>query len=88
MVTKDYKIRFSFSDEDYAKYKEWCESNGLDGYHGAIGGAHHFEILPTSIGEFVSAVATVPLKDEAGNISYDEHGNMRTKRIELVLREP
>ena len=58
------------------------------GYHGAIGGAHHFEIIPTSIGEFVSAVATVPLKDEEGNISYDNKGNMRTKKVELILEEP
>ena len=88
MVTRDYVIKFSFTDKNYAKYKEWCKSNNLDGYHGAIGGSHHFEILPTSIGQFVTAVATVPLKDEAGNISYDETCNMRTKRVELVLEEP
>lgn len=88
MVTRDYVIKFSFTDENYAKYQEWCKSNGLNSYHGAIGGSHSFEILPTSIGQFVTAVATVPLKDEAGNISYDELGNMRTKRVELVLEEP
>ena len=88
MVTRDYVIKFSFTDETYAKYREWCKSNGLNGNHGAIGGAHHFEIIPTSIGEFVSAVATVPLKDEEGNISYDNKGNMRTKKVELILEEP
>lgn len=88
MVTRDYVIKFSFTDENYAKYREWCKSNDLDGYHGAIGGSHHFEIIPTSIGDFISVVAVVPLKDEEGNISYDSKGNMRTKRIKLILEEP
>ena len=88
MVTRDYVIHYRFTDDSYQKYEEWCNMNDLNGYHGAIGGSHSFEILPTSIGQFVTAVATVPLKDEAGNISYDELGNMRTKRVELVLEEP
>lgn len=88
MVTKNYKISFEFDEATYKKYKEWCEDYGLDGYHGAIGGSHHFEILPTSIGEFVTAVAKVPVKDEEGNISYTSEGKMRMKRVELTLMEP
>ena len=88
MVSRNYELTFKFTDETYAKYKAWCEDYGLNGYHGAIGGSHSFVILPTSIGDFVTAKAVVPVKDTEGNISYDEHGHMRTKRIELVLEEP
>lgn len=45
-------------------------------------------MTPTSIGEFVDAVATVPLRDEAGNISYNEKGQRRTKEVRLTLWEP
>lgn len=88
MVSRGYKMKFEFDDELYAKYEAWCKENHLDGYHGAIGGSHHFEVTPTSIGVFVDAVATVPLWDEAGNISYDEKGQMRTKVVRLTLWEP
>ena len=88
MVSRGYKMTFEFDDELYAKYEAWCKENHLDGYHGAIGGSHHFEVTPTSIGEFVDAVATVPLRDEAGNISYDGKGQMRTKIVRLTLWEP
>lgn len=88
MVSRGYKMKFEFNDELYAKYEAWCKENHLDGYHGAIGGSHHFEVTPTSIGEFVDAVAIVPLRDEAGNISYDEKGQMRTKTVRLTLVEP
>ena len=88
MVGRGYKIKFEFTDELYAKYEVWCKENRLNGYHGAIGGSHYFEVTPTSIGEFVDAVAKVPLRDEAGNISYDEKGKMRTKVIRLTLQEP
>ena len=40
------------------------------------------------IAKGVDAVAKVPLRDEAGNISYDEKGKMRTKVIRLTLQEP
>lgn len=88
MVSRGYKMKFEFDDELYAKYEAWCKENHLDGYHGAIGGSHHFEVTPTSIGEFVDAVAIVPLRDEAGNISYDEKGQKRTKVVRLTLWEP
>ena len=88
MVSRGYKMSFEFTDELYAKYETWCKENHLDGYNGAIGGSHHFEVTPTSIGEFVDAVATVPLRDEAGNISYDEKGQKRTKVVRLTLWEP
>lgn len=88
MVSRNCKISYEFNDETYEKYKNWCKENGLDGYHGAIGGSHYFQITPTSIGNFVSAIADVPLKDEAGNISYDKSGKMCLKQVELVLDEP
>lgn len=88
MVSRKYVLHFEFDDETYAKYEAWCKENHLDGYHGAIGGSHYFEVLPTSIGEFVTAVAQVPLRDEAGNISHDEHGKVRMKRVTLDLTEP
>lgn len=87
MVGRNYVMHFKFDDETYAKYEAWCKENRLDGYHGAIGGSHHFEVLPTSIGEVIDAVATVALRDEAGNISYDEKGKMRTKEIRLTLQD-
>ena len=88
MVSRGYKMTFEFTDELYAKYEAWCKENHLDGYHGAIGGSHHFEVTPTSIGEFVDAVATVSLRDEAGNVSYDEKGRRRTKEVRMTLWEP
>lgn len=87
MVTRNYKLHFEFTDETYEKYKNWCKQNHLDGYCGAIGGSHWFEILPTSIGECISAVAERPVLDENGEPSYDKNGNLKTKRVECVLED-
>lgn len=85
MVTRTYKLHFEFTDETYAKYEAWCKEHHLDGYHGAIGGSHAFTIIPTSIGDVIQATAKVPLHDEEGNISYDEHGKARMKTVTLDL---
>ena len=88
MVGRGYKMTFEFDDELYAKYEAWCKENHLDGYHGAIGGSHHFEVTPTSIGEFVDAVAQRPILDENGDLSYDSKGKLKTKEVRLTLWEP
>lgn len=88
MVSRGYKMSFKFTDELYAKYEAWCKENHLDGYHGAIGGSHHFEVTPTSIGEFVDAVAQRPILDENGEPSYDSKGKLKTKEVRLTLWEP
>ena len=88
MVGRGYKMTFEFDDELYAKYKAWCKENHLDGYHGAIGGSHRFEVTPTSIGEFVDAVAQRPILDENGDLSYDSKGKLKTKEVRLTLWEP
>lgn len=88
MVSRNYRMTFQFTDELYEKYKSWCVENGLDGYHGAIGGAHHFEVTPTSIGDFVDAVATVPIRDELGELSYDKNGKRKVKEVRLTLEVP
>lgn len=88
MVSRDYKIMFEFTDELYAKYEAWCKENHLNGYHGVIGGSHHFEITPTNIGNFIDAVAQRPILDENGEPSYNSKGELKTKKIHLTLREP
>lgn len=85
MVSRNYC--FKFDKEEYARYEAWCKENGLDGYHGAIGGATKLEIIPTSIGEIVTAVAEVPVRDEFGEISYDASGMIKRKRIECRIRD-
>lgn len=87
MVSRNYKIIFEFTDETYAGYKAWCEENHLDGYHGAIGGAHYFEITPTSIGDCIQAVASRPVLDENGEPSYDKHGKLKRKEVRLTLQD-
>lgn len=88
MVGRKYKMTFEFDDELYAKYEAWCKENHLDGYHGAIGGSHHFEVTPTSIGEFVDAVGRRVILDEDGEPSYDSDGKIKTKEVRLTLWEP
>lgn len=88
MVTKNYEIKFKFDEKTYAKYLQWCKDNKLDGYHGAIGGSHHFEIAPTSIGNFIEVVAKRAILDEKGEFSYDNKGKLKTEEIRLTLFEP
>lgn len=88
MVGRKYKMTFEFDDELYAKYEAWCKENHLDGYHGAIGGSHHFEVTPTSIGEFVDAVGRRVILDEDGEPSYGPDGKIKTKEVRLTLWEP
>lgn len=88
MVSRDYKMTFEFNDELYTKYETWCKENHLDGYCGGIGGSHYFEVTPTSIGEFVDAVAQRPILDENGDFSYDIKGKLKTKEVRLNLRKP
>ena len=85
MIGRNYV--FNFNDEEYAKYEAWCKENKLDGYHGAIGGATRLEIIPTSIGDIVTAIAEVPIRDELGEVSYDASGKIKRKRIECTIRE-
>ena len=77
---------FSFTDEEYEIYKAWCKENHLDGYHGAIGGATTLEIVPTSLGDIVTAYASVCVKDELDEISYDKNGKPKKRRIECEIR--
>ena len=84
MIGRNYS--FEFTDEEYAKYETWCKENGLDGYHGAIGGATRLEIIPTSLGDIVTAIADVIVHDELGEPSYDAHGKIKRKRIECEIR--
>lgn len=88
MVTRNFNLEFSFTDETYAKYVAWCKENHLDGYHGAIGGSTSFVITPTSIGTFIDAVGTKVIMDENGEPSYDENGKIKTKEVRLTLEEP
>lgn len=81
------KYVFKMSSEEYKKYKQWCIDNKLDGYAGAIGGNTYFEIVPTALGDIVTAVAHVVVKDELGEVSYDKDGKPEKKRIECVLRD-
>jgi len=58
MVGKDWT--FKLSDTQYEKLEKWYykksgDKKGKINYHGAIGGNLIFEIIPTSIGEFVNA---------------------------------
>lgn len=88
MVGRKYKIEYEFTDAEYAQYESWCKKYGLDGYHGAIGGSTCFEILPTSIGDFVTVYATIVEKDENGNVIFDENEKPKKRRISLDLRTP
>lgn len=85
MVSRNYVIKFEFTDELYAKYKTWCEENHLDEYYGAIGGSHHFEVTPTSMGDCIDAVANCPVLDEMGEPSYDKNGKLKRKQVRLEL---
>ena len=85
MVGRNYT--FKFTDEEYEKYEKWCKENRLDGYHGAIGGSNIIEILPTSIGDIVVAVATVPVLDESGNPVLNDEGEIIREKIEHIIRE-
>ena len=84
MIGRNYV--FEFTDKEYAKYEAWCKENGLDGYHGAIGGATSLEITPTSLGDIVIAKAQVIVRDELGEISYDSFGKPKKKIIECEIR--
>lgn len=56
MISRDYT--FKLTDEQYDKLEKWFYGIYPKGtYHGAIGGALSITITPTSIGEFVKAVA-------------------------------
>ena len=56
MISKGYV--FKLSDEQYEKLEKWFYEIYPKGtYHGAIGGALSFKITPTSIGDFVTAIA-------------------------------
>lgn len=85
MVSRNYVIKFEFTDELYAKYKTWCEENHLNGRYGTIGGSHHFEIVPTSLGDCIAVVAESVVMDELGEPSYDEQGKLKLKQIRLDL---
>jgi hypothetical protein len=58
MVGRDWT--FKLSEAQYKKLEDWYYKVSGDkkdkiNYHGAIGGNLYFEIIPTSIGEFVTA---------------------------------
>ena len=56
MISRDYA--FKLSNSQYEKLEKWFYEIYPKGtYHGAIGGALKFEIVPTSIGNFVTAIA-------------------------------
>lgn len=84
MVGRDYE--FKMTDEEYDKYEAWCKENELDKYCGAVGGNVCFDICPTSLGEIVTAYAYVPVYDELGEISYNDQGWRKTRRIEFEVR--
>ena len=84
MVSRNYS--FKMTNEEYEIYETWCKENGLDTGGGAIGGAVGFEIIPTSLGDIVTAYASVVVKDELGEVSYDKNGNIKKRRIECEIR--
>lgn len=84
MLSRDFS--FSFTDAEYERYKNWCKESHLDGYQGAIGGATTLEIVPTSLGEVVTAYAMICVKDEIGEISYDKNGKPKKRRIDCEIR--
>jgi hypothetical protein len=84
MLDRDFS--FSFTDAEYEIYKAWCKENHLDGYQGAIGGATTLEIVPTSLGDVVTAYAMICVKDEIGEISYDKNGKPKKRRIDCEIR--
>ena len=43
--------------------------------------------MPTALGDIVTAVAHVVVKDELGEISYDKSGKPKKRRIELTIRD-
>lgn len=71
MITRQYQFP-EITEEMYKKLQKWYEehNNGdcTRKYHGAIGGNISFEIVPTSIGTFITAKcscgATLELNDE------------------------
>ena len=81
------KYTFKMTPEEYKIYEQWCKDNYLNGYAGACGGNIGFEIIPTALGDIVTAFATVVVKDELGEISYDKQGNPKKKRIECLIRD-
>ena len=81
------KYTFKMTNEEYQKYKQWCHENHLDGYAGASGARTFFEIVPTALGDIVTAVAHVVVKDELGEISYDKSGKPKKRRIECTIRD-
>ena len=84
MVGRNYT--FKMTKKEYEVYEAWCKENGLDTGGGAIGGAVGFEIIPTSLGDIVTAYASVVVKDELGEVSYDKNGNIKKRRIECEIR--
>lgn len=81
------KYTFRMTPEEYTKYEQWCKDNHLDGYAGACGGNTAFEIVPTSLGDIVTAFAQVVVRDELGEISYDKNGKPKKRRIECIIRD-
>ena len=81
------KYTFKMTSEEYKKYEQWCKDNHLDGYAGACGGNTAFEIVPTSLGDIVTAFAQVVVRDELGEVSYDKNGKPKKKRIECIIRD-
>lgn len=57
MITKEYQFP-KIINEIHEEVAEWYEShNGgkfANGYHGAVGGNIIFEIIPTSLGDFMT----------------------------------
>ena len=49
-------------------------------------GATTLEIVPTSLGDIVTAYASVCVKDELDEISYDKNGKPKKRRIECEIR--
>ena len=67
MITKEYQFP-KITNEMYEEIAEWYKThNGgkcANRYHGAIGGDITFEIMPTSIGDFLTVKCSCGAKLE------------------------
>ena len=70
MVTKQYqfpKLTKEMHDEMAKWYETHNDGKCNSGYHGAIGGDVKFEIVPTSIGDFITVKCS-----SGATVDFDE----------------
>lgn len=65
MVGRTYTFSFSFTPEIYQEYLSWYTKNHVANC------PHWFEVMPSSLGNFISAVADIPTEEGIKRIRLD-----------------